>query len=63
LRLASVALFAAVKTARGHISANGASRKQGFVPAPGGYRKRKPEDYDRALCLVPRDVLDFVLAA
>ncbi len=29
---------------------------------PGGYRKRKPEDYDRALCLVPRDVLDFVLA-
>ncbi len=30
--------------------------------APGGYRKRNPEDYDRALCLVPRDVLDFVLA-
>ena len=30
--------------------------------APGGYRKRRTEDYDRALCLVPRDVLDFVLA-
>jgi len=29
---------------------------------PGGYRKRKPEDYDRALCLLPRDVVDFVLA-
>src|SRR5690606_37517862 len=29
---------------------------------PGGYRKRKPEDYDRALCLLPRDVLDFVRA-
>lgn len=29
---------------------------------PGGYRKRKPEDYDRTLCLLPRDVLDFVLA-
>jgi type I restriction enzyme R subunit len=29
---------------------------------PGGYRKRKPEDYNRTLCLVPRDVLDFVLA-
>jgi type I restriction enzyme R subunit len=29
---------------------------------PGGYHKRRPEDYDRALCLVPRDVLDFVLA-
>src|SRR5687768_14079872 len=29
---------------------------------PGGYRKRKPEDYDRTLCLLSRDVLDFVLA-
>jgi type I restriction enzyme R subunit len=28
----------------------------------GGYRRRKPEDYDRTLCLVPRDVVDFVLA-
>jgi type I restriction enzyme R subunit len=29
---------------------------------PGGYRRRGPEDYDRALCLLPRDVVDFVLA-
>lgn len=29
---------------------------------PGGYRKRRPEDYDRTLCLLPSDVLDFVLA-
>jgi len=29
---------------------------------PGGYRKRQPEDYDRALCLLPSDVIDFVLA-
>ncbi len=29
---------------------------------PGGYRKRKPEKYDRALCLLPRDVMDLVLA-
>ena len=29
---------------------------------PGGYSKHSPEDYDRTLCLVPRDVLDFVLA-
>src|SRR5213593_4521016 len=29
---------------------------------PGGYRKREPEDYDRTLCLLPRDVVDFVLA-
>jgi type I restriction enzyme R subunit len=29
---------------------------------PGGYRKRKPEDYAPALCLLPHDVVDFVLA-
>ena len=29
---------------------------------PGGYRKRRPEDYNRALCLLPRDAIDFVLA-
>jgi type I restriction enzyme, R subunit len=28
----------------------------------GGYRKRAQEDYDRALCLIPRDVTDFILA-
>jgi type I restriction enzyme R subunit len=28
----------------------------------GGYRKRHAEDYDRELCLLPRDVVDFVLA-
>ena len=29
---------------------------------PGGYHNRRPEDYDRTLCLLPNDVLDFVLA-
>ena len=29
---------------------------------PGGYHKRRPEDDDRALCLLADDVLDFVLA-
>jgi type I restriction enzyme R subunit len=29
---------------------------------PGGYRRRRPEDYDRALCLLPGNVVDFVLA-
>src|SRR6266849_8306547 len=28
----------------------------------GGYHKRRPEDYDRALCLIPNDVVDFILA-
>ena len=28
----------------------------------GGYRKRLPTDYDRWLCLIPRDVVDFLLA-
>jgi hypothetical protein len=27
----------------------------------GGYLRRVPEDYDRGLCLIPRDVIDFVL--
>jgi type I restriction enzyme R subunit len=29
---------------------------------PGGYLQRRPEDYDRNLCLIPRDVLDFIYA-
>ncbi|HSF29463.1 MAG TPA: RNA-binding domain-containing protein [Candidatus Tectomicrobia bacterium] len=29
---------------------------------PGGYHRRWPEQYDRALCLIPRDVVDFILA-
>lgn len=28
----------------------------------GFYRQRKPEDYDRVLCLLQRDALDFILA-
>jgi type I restriction enzyme R subunit len=30
--------------------------------APGGYLKRRHQDYDRGLCLLPRDVVDFILA-
>jgi type I restriction enzyme R subunit len=30
--------------------------------ASGFYRRRRPEDYDRSLCLLSRDVTDFVLA-
>jgi len=33
----------------------------GEFPA-GGYRKCPPEEYDLSLCLLPRDVIDFVLA-
>jgi hypothetical protein len=29
---------------------------------PGGYLKRLPDEYDRSLCLIPCDVLDFILA-
>jgi type I restriction enzyme R subunit len=28
---------------------------------PGGYHKRSPEQYDKSLCLIPKDVLDFIL--
>ncbi len=30
--------------------------------APGGYRKHLSEEYDRALCLIPEDVLNFIYA-
>ncbi len=29
---------------------------------PGGYYRRKSEDYDKAHCLLPGDVLDFIYA-
>ena len=29
---------------------------------PGGYHRRRAEDYDRELCLLPNDVVDFILA-
>lgn len=29
---------------------------------PGGYHKRRPDEYNRALCLIPRDVIDFIYA-
>ena len=34
----------------------------GIWSAAGGYHRRRPEDHDRTLCLLPRDVLDFILA-
>jgi len=34
----------------------------GDEAVPGGYHRRRTEDYDRGLCLIPRDVIDFVLA-
>ena len=37
------------------------SPSYGEMP-PGGYRKRRPEEYDRTLCLLPRDAVDFALA-
>src|SRR5437764_4539733 len=30
--------------------------------APGGYRKHISEDYDKSLCLIPEDVLNFIYA-
>ncbi len=37
------------------------SAAYGIMPA-GGYRKRAPEDYDKRLCLIAADVLDFIYA-
>jgi type I restriction enzyme R subunit len=52
------------------VLANGLPPAKGKKPAgpvegvftPGGYRKRKPDDYNRSLCLDPDVVLDFVYA-
>jgi len=48
--------LAAVKVAQEKASASG-----GY--APGGYRKRQPEDYDKTLCLDAGLALDFIYAA
>jgi len=29
---------------------------------PGGYNKRRPDEYNRSLCLIPRDVIEFIYA-
>ena len=35
----------------------------GDDPGPGGYHRRRPDDYyDRSLCLIPADVVDFLFA-
>lgn len=34
----------------------------GEDPMPGGYRRRDPAQYDRALCLIAVDVIDFLMA-
>ena len=40
-----------------------AEERYSYVDMPtGGYSKRGSEDYDQTLCLISRDVLDFVLA-
>ena len=40
-----------------------AEERDPYVGMPsGGYSKRVSEDYDKTLCLIPRDMLDFVLA-
>src|SRR5687767_4965149 len=31
------------------------------VYVAGSYNKRAPESYDKSLCLIPKDVLDFIL--
>ena len=40
----------------------GPSPSYGMTFTPGGYHRRTSDDYDRARCLIPRDVIDFILA-
>jgi type I restriction enzyme R subunit len=37
-------------------------RDAGGAPVYGAYQRHEAQSYERALCLIPRDVLDFVLA-
>lgn len=48
-----------VATADGEVAEHVLSYGEGN---PGRFRKRSPEEYDRTLCLIPADVLDFVMA-
>ena len=34
----------------------------GDEPLPGGYLRRRPEDYDRGLCLIPADICGSIYA-
>ena len=40
----------------------GEKRSSYLDMTPVTYSKRRSEDYNRAFCIIPRDVLDFVLA-
>jgi type I restriction enzyme R subunit len=46
----------------GYATAVGETLASYGAAPPGGYRQRRPEEYDRTLCLLGRDVIDFVLA-
>ncbi|MCL5952081.1 MAG: type I restriction endonuclease [Chloroflexi bacterium] len=48
--------------ADGTAGARNARETEAGAFVPGGYSKRSPEDYNKALCLLPRDVLDFIYA-
>jgi len=45
-------------------AAGAAPLHEATVPGPftpGGFHRRSPADYDKTLCLIPQDVLDFIL--
>ncbi len=46
----------------GHTMAFQESSPAGDAGSTGGYLKRQPEEYDRKLCLIQGDVVDFLLA-
>ncbi len=51
--------------AEDHSSPDSVVRENGIACGDafeGGYQKRRLQDYDRTLCLIPQDTLDFILA-
>ena len=58
----SVLLREVSDSSTGHVDSAWANLEAHGKILSGGYHKRLSEDYDQELCLLPRDVLDFVSA-
>ncbi len=54
------AIVNTLTAARGEVARERPEAAAAYLP--GGYYSRRPEEYDRARCLIPRDVIDFIIA-
>lgn len=54
------AIVNTLTAARGEVARERPEAAAAYLP--GGYYSRRPEEYDRVRCLIPRDVIDFITA-